>query len=48
MEFNKIIVGDALVELRKLPEKIIDCTMTSPPYWALRDYKAELIVKGTG
>jgi len=30
--------GDALEELWKLPDESIDFCMTSPPYWALRDY----------
>lgn len=35
---NKIICGDALTELKKLPDESIDCCITSPPYWGLRDY----------
>lgn len=35
---NKIIQGDALEELKKLSDESIDCAITSPPYWALRDY----------
>lgn len=35
---NKIIQGDALTELKKLPDECINCCMTSPPYWALRKY----------
>lgn len=41
MELNKIICGDALEELKKLPSESIDFCMTSPPYWGLRDYGAE-------
>ena len=41
MKTNQIIQGDALKELKKLPDESIDCVMTSPPYWALRDYKIE-------
>ena len=33
-----IICGDALTELRKLPDESIHCCITSPPYWGLRDY----------
>jgi len=33
-----IINGSALEELKKLPEKSVNMCMTSPPYWALRDY----------
>lgn len=33
--------GDALGQLRKLPGGSVDCCVTSPPYWALRDYGVE-------
>ena len=33
-----ILCGDALVELRKLPDESVNCCVTSPPYWGLRDY----------
>jgi len=33
-----IICGDALTELRKLPDESVHCCITSPPYWGLRDY----------
>ena len=35
---NKIIQGDALRVLKKLKDESIDMVITSPPYWALRDY----------
>ena len=35
---NKIICGDALKVLKTIPDESIDCIVTSPPYWALRDY----------
>ncbi len=35
---NKILQGSALEVLKTLPEKSINMCMTSPPYWALRDY----------
>jgi site-specific DNA-methyltransferase (adenine-specific) len=38
MELNKIICGDCLVELKKMEDKCIDLTVTSPPYDNLRDY----------
>lgn len=38
MELNKILQGDALEVLKTLPSESIDCIVTSPPYWALRDY----------
>lgn len=38
---NEIIVGDALEELKKLPEGSVHCVVTSPPYYNLRDYGIE-------
>ncbi len=35
---GRIIIGDALTELRKLPDESVNCIVTSPPYYALRDY----------
>lgn len=35
---NRILCGDALEVLRRLPAESIDCIVTSPPYWSLRDY----------
>jgi DNA modification methylase len=36
---NQIIQGNALDVLKTLPSGSVNCVMTSPPYWALRDYK---------
>ena len=38
MKTNTILQGDALAVLKTLPDESIDCVVTSPPYWALRDY----------
>lgn len=38
MNINTIINGDCLEVLKTLPECSIDCCVTSPPYYALRDY----------
>lgn len=38
MELNKIYQGDCLDILRTFPDNSIDCCVTSPPYFALRDY----------
>jgi DNA modification methylase len=38
MELNKIYQGDCLEELKKLPDNSINCCITSPPYYGLRDY----------
>jgi DNA modification methylase len=35
---NKIIDENCLTGLRKLDDNSIDCCVTSPPYWGLRDY----------
>lgn len=46
---NKILQGDALSVLKILPDESIDMCMTSPPYWALRDYgvKGQLGLEST-
>jgi DNA modification methylase len=38
LPLRQILIGDALTELRKLPSDSVDCCVTSPPYWGLRDY----------
>ncbi len=38
---NQILCGDALIELKKIPTESIDCCITSPPYYGLRDYGIE-------
>lgn len=38
MDANKIYQGNALDVLKTFPKESIDCIMTSPPYWGLRDY----------
>jgi site-specific DNA-methyltransferase (adenine-specific) len=35
---NLIVHGDALTKLRNLPAESVDCVVTSPPYFRLRDY----------
>lgn len=34
----QIKTGDALSHLKKMPDESVDCVVTSPPYWGLRDY----------
>ena len=34
----RILIGDVLVRLRELPDESVNCVVTSPPYWGLRDY----------
>lgn len=33
-----LIEGDALDTLKELPDESVNCIITSPPYWGLRDY----------
>jgi len=35
---DTIVCGDALEELRQLPDHMVDCLVTSPPYFRQRDY----------
>lgn len=41
MNHNQIILGDCLEVLKTLDSESVDCVVTSPPYWALRDYGVE-------
>lgn len=36
---NRVLVGDAYATLRTLPDSLVDCVVTSPPYFRLRDYQ---------
>lgn len=38
MQLNKIYHGNSLEVLKTFPDSSIDCVVTSPPYWCLRDY----------
>lgn len=38
MRVNEIIQGDCLAVLKEMPDNSVDCCITSPPYWGLRDY----------
>ena len=35
---NKIFLGDCLKGMAEMPENSVDCVITSPPYFGLRDY----------
>jgi len=39
VKLNTIIQGDTLEVLKTLPSEFVDCIVTSPPWWGLRDYK---------
>jgi len=41
---NKIILGNALNVLKTLPAESVNCCITSPPYWGLRDYGIEPVI----
>jgi DNA modification methylase len=34
----KILQGDCIEQLKTLPDQSVNCCVTSPPYWGLRDY----------
>ena len=35
---GKILIGDVLEKIKEIPDESVDCVITSPPYWGLRDY----------
>ena len=37
----RILLGDVREQLASLPAESVDCCVTSPPYWGLRDYGVE-------
>jgi DNA modification methylase len=37
-ELNKVYKGLAVETIKTFPDKSINCVITSPPYWQLRDY----------
>lgn len=44
VEVNNIICGNTLSVLKTLPAESINCVVTSPPYWGLRDYGIESVI----
>lgn len=38
MKINSVYQGDCLEVMREWPDCSVDCCVTSPPYWGLRDY----------
>lgn len=46
MQPDQIICGEAWEELRKLPGESVDCCITSPPYYGLRNYQTGIWVGG--
>lgn len=37
----RILTGDVFERLADLPDESVDCVVTSPPYWGLRDYDCD-------
>ena len=44
VEIDKIIQGNVIDVLRTMPDKSINCIITSPPYWSLRSYKTDGVI----
>ncbi len=38
IELDKIYNEDCLVGMQRIPDETVDCVVTSPPYYGLRDY----------
>ena len=36
-----ILTGDVLARIQEIPDQTVQCVVTSPPYWGLRDYGQE-------
>lgn len=35
---RNILQGDVIEQLKNIPDDVMDCVISSPPYWGLRDY----------
>lgn len=44
LPLNTILQGHVVEQLKKLPDKSVNCIVTSPPYWALRAYKTTPVI----
>lgn len=40
----RILTGHCLTELEKLPTESVQCVVTSPPFWGLRDYGTPALI----
>jgi DNA modification methylase len=47
-ETIRLYLGDALTISRELPVESVQCIITSPPYWGLRDYGTSVWEGGSG
>ncbi len=41
LKSRTILQGDVLDKLKEIPDESIDCIISSPLYWGLRDYGVE-------
>ena len=41
-----VVIANCLDHMRSMPDNTIDLCVTSPPYWALRDYGSEPVIWG--
>ena len=46
MKIDDVLQGDSLEVLKTLPDNSVDCCVTSPPYYGLRDYGTGIWVGG--
>lgn len=42
----KFLVGDVRKAIKKIPDKSVQCVVTSPPYFNLRDYETDSLIWG--
>ena len=40
-QLGELYQGDVIDVLKQLPDESVQCCITSPPYWGLRDYGVE-------
>ena len=45
---GNLLVGDVLEKIKEIPDSSVDCCISSPPYWGLRDYGTGEWVGGHG
>ena len=47
---DAVLCGEALEQLKTLPDEAVDTIITSPPYYRQRDYRdaQQLVVQGVG
>lgn len=39
---KKILIGNVLDKIKEVDDKSVNCIVTSPPYYAMRNYGTEL------